>query len=437
VVLLAIFASLAAITIAFNLVLASRLSNEADNVLRDRATAGLTKLSAVNGRLSAPEAPDEAALDDPIWVFAGDHVLERPRVGAAIDSAAASLAGGPPRFLNVPHTETARLYAVPVEENGRRLGTVVAGVSLVPYERTEHIALVTSLILATILFLAVFLAARWSLAAALRPVSRMTEAADDWSEHDLDRRFGLGKPYDELTHLASTLDGLLDRLASSLRREQRFSAELSHELRTPLASIRAEAELALRHERGTAEYREALEAIGRKADEMRRTVETLVAAAREESSLQRGMADAGVAAAAAAEACGRAAMARGVTLEVIPPPTPIRVGTDSEVVERILAPLVENACRFATTTVRMGVVRDGGAVRYCVEDDGPGVLAVDRERIFEPGVRGVATGRNHGSQNGAGLGLALARRLARAVGGDVQADMTRSGARFSVRLPSG
>jgi signal transduction histidine kinase len=326
---------------------------------------------------------------------------------------------------------------VPVVDKGRRLGTVVAGVSLVPYERTEHIALVTSLILATILFVAVLLAARWSLAAALRPVSEMTEAADDWSEHDLDRRFALGEPYDELTHLAATLDSLLDRLASSLRREQRFSAELSHELRTPLASISAEAELALRHERGTAEYRDALEAIRRKADEMRRTVETLVAAAREESSLQRGTADAAAAAAAAAEACASAAKDRGITLEVIPPPTPIRAGTDSDVLERILAPLVENACRFASRTVRVGVVRDGGAVRYSIEDDGPGVTAADRERIFEPGVRGTGSEPNHNSQNGAGLGLALARRLARAAGGDVQADAVSSGARFSVRLPGG
>ena len=65
----------------------------------------------------------------------------------------------------------------------------------------------------------------------------MTEDAASWSEHDLDRRFDLGEPYDELTRLAATLDGLLERIAASLRHEQRFTAELSHELRTPLARI--------------------------------------------------------------------------------------------------------------------------------------------------------------------------------------------------------
>ena len=77
----------------------------------------------------------------------------------------------------------------------------------------------------------------------------MTEQAEAWSEHDLDRRFGLGEPHDELTRLASTLDRLLDRIAASLRHERRFSAELSHELRTPLAKVTAEAELALRRPR--------------------------------------------------------------------------------------------------------------------------------------------------------------------------------------------
>ena len=66
----------------------------------------------------------------------------------------------------------------------------------------------------------------------------MTESAASWSEHDLDRRFDLGEPYDELTRLAATLDGLLGRIAASLRHEQRFTAELSHELRTPLARVK-------------------------------------------------------------------------------------------------------------------------------------------------------------------------------------------------------
>src|SRR5207248_4876912 len=121
------------------------------------------------------------------------------------------------------------------------------------------------------------------LASSLRPVVRMTRQAAAWSERDLDQRFGLGPPHDELGELAATLDGLLDRLAASLRREQRFSAELSHELRTPLARVLAESELALRRERTPEGYRAALELVHRNAVQLTKTVDALVAAARHES----------------------------------------------------------------------------------------------------------------------------------------------------------
>src|SRR5436189_242704 len=78
---------------------------------------------------------------------------------------------------------------------------------------------------AAAVLLVVALAAAWLIDRALRPVANMTRQAADWSEHDLDRRFALGPAHDELTRLASTLDGLLERLSASLRHEQRLSAE--------------------------------------------------------------------------------------------------------------------------------------------------------------------------------------------------------------------
>src|SRR5437588_7154833 len=108
----------------------------------------------------------------------------------------------------------------------------------------------------------------------------MTAQAAAWSRIDSGQRFALGSPRDELTALAATLDGLLDRVANSLRHEQRFSAELSHELRSPLASLIAEAQLALRHSPPGAEHRAGYERILAAARQMRRTLETLLAAAR-------------------------------------------------------------------------------------------------------------------------------------------------------------
>ena len=260
----------------------------------------------------------------------------------------------------------------------------------------------------------------------------MTEQADAWSEHDLDRRFSLGEPHDELTRLAATLDRLLDRIAASLRHERRFSAELSHELRTPLAKLTAEAELALRRPREPEEYRRALSEIYGNAQQIARIVEALLAAAQQEAG-PRGISDGADVARAAADACRPIAERRGVELTVDETPRKYPVGVDADLAERILHPVLDNACRYGRRTVSLSLARDDGAVVFTVEDDGPGVTAEEAETIFEPAKRGQA-----GLQSGpsAGLGLALARRLARSVSGDVRAAASPDGGRFEIRLPA-
>ena len=95
--------------------------------------------------------------------------------------------------------------------------------------------------------------------------------------------------------------------------------------------------------------------------------------------------------------------------------------------------MLDNACRYGRRNVRLSVGRDDGSVVFTVTDDGPGVAGHEVESIFEPAWRGAA-GRNAGPS--AGLGLALARRLARSVSGDVQAAASEDGGWFVVRLPT-
>lgn len=114
----------------------------------------------------------------------------------------------------------------------------------------------------------------------------------------------------------------------------------------------------------------------------------------------------------------------------------VRVAGEQALVERVLAPLIENAYRHANSTVSITVDRDGASVRFTVEDDGPGVPDSEREAIFEPGQRGTGGQTTIVASKGAGLGLALSRRLARTAGGDVEAEHTDSGARFVARLPA-
>ena len=431
----AVAVALLGLIAGFNLMLSHVLDRDASDLARARAAGQIDSIRTDGGRLSISPSPDDRTADAYLWIFSGTRALERPRVPAAVDGAARDLAGGSGRFHDVGESDV-RLYAAPVVVHGKRLGTVVAGVSLAPYEQTRKLALLASLILGALVLVLVVATARWLIGASLRPVVRMTRQAAEWSEYDLEHRFALGAPHDELTELAATLDGLLDRLAASLRHERRFSAELSHELRTPLARVLAEAEVALRRDREPAEYRQTLELIQKSAGQLSRTVDALVAAARYEAGGERGTADALAVANEAARTCAGLANERQMELEVERPRRAVRVGIDADLAERILQPVLENACRYGSSRVHVAIGRENSSVVYAIEDDGPGVTDVEHDHIFEPGVRGQAP-REDGDGGGAGLGLSLARRLARSVDGDVVADAAATGGRFLVRLPTG
>lgn len=433
VVLVSVVVIVAGLVAGFNLVLARTLDQNARDLVRSRAQAELTSLRVLDGQLKTGEAPDEHLTETYLWAYSGRRPVERPRAAPLVQDAVERLVGGPRRYYDVAATDT-RLYVLPVKDNGKRVGTVIAGVSLVPYEETQRTAMISSAVFGLFVLAFVGAVGWWLIGASLRPVVRMTRQAAVWSENDVDHRFALGPPNDEFTELAATLDSLLDRLAASLRRERQFSAELSHELRTPLARVLAQSELALRRERDPSEYQKTLELIHGNAAQLARIIDALMAAARHEVAGDRGMSDAEAIARGATETCVGLAEERHVEVEVRYPVRPIRVGVDIDLAERILQPVVENACRYAASRVRVAIERADSAVIYTVEDDGPGVSEDERERIFEPGARGGAA-RVNGS-SGAGLGLSLARRLARSVAGDVEADFAPSGGRFLIKLPT-
>jgi len=431
VVVLAVALGLALMTLGFNVLLARSLSQDANALLHSRAAAEAASEDVAEDRAGAPDRADTGLLESQAWVFHNGRAVERPRVSPELDRAALAVAATPGATVEVPRLDK-RLYAQAAGDDPTIV--VVAAVSLAPYEQTQEIALVGSLILALALLALVTLVARWMLRAALRPVARMTADAELWSEHDPDRRFAAGEPYDEISQLAATLDSLLDRLAASLRREQRFSAEISHELRTPLAKIRTESELALRRERETGEYRQALHTVVSHATQMTTIIDTLVAAEQNENRLARGRCDADAVLEGLMDSfCG--ADKRGTRVEAQMPDARLVLGVDVDVAVRILQPVVENACRLARSVVLLSAQGGGWGVDIHVDDDGPGVRADERELIFEPGARGSASAED--GHDGAGLGLALARRLARAAGGDIEVRPSSDGGHFTVRLPPG
>lgn len=424
--------ALTVLTVAFNLLLSARLESDADALLRSRADARLSTLALDHGRLTVENSLDDADLGQSAWIYDLRHAVLRAPASAgvqrAVDTLVASGATGPKEI-----GDQLKVLARPAYGPGhRRLGTVVVSVLRGPYESTERTAFVATLLLDGLLLVFALLLASSTVTAALRPVARMTRQAEDWSAHDPDKRFGLGPPRDELTALAATLDRLFDRVTASLRHEQRFSAEVAHELRTPLAGVRGAAELALRHPRGEAELRAALQDVIAGTDRMARVVDTLVEAARADARTTQATSDVAAVAAGVVDAHRDSAAQHGVELGVELPSRPLRVGTEEALAAQILAPVVENAIRYGRSRATLAVSADGDGVVVLVSDDGPGIAPEEADEVFAPGVRGRAGSTGDGDA-GAGLGLSLARRLARAAGGDVSA---RPGG-VAVRLPMG
>jgi signal transduction histidine kinase len=289
---------------------------------------------------------------------------------------------------------------------GKRVGAVVVAAETDGLHRARVLTLAGSIVVGSLLLAGVYLVMRLTVARALRPVADMAARAADWSIGDPNRRFGEPQKYLELTTLGHSLDALLDRVSGVLRHEQALTGELSHELRTPLARITAEAELLARS--GTKGTREAIVGIQEGCARMERIIDTLLTSARADSA---------------------APWRRdGVHIAVGVEPDDLHAGVDLNVCERIIAPIVDNAVRFARNGVSLTADATDGAVRLDISNDGPALPPELHEAIFTPGAS-VPQGRDR-----AGLGLALSRRLARAADGDVTV-VSADPVTFRVLLP--
>jgi len=252
---------------------------------------------------------------------------------------------------------------------------------------------------------------------ALRPLRRITAAAQRISATSLRERLAVDGPADDLRELADTIDGLFARLDASLDAQRQFVANASHELRTPLARSRTLLEVALMHpddHTAAATLRTACERAIAAADEQEALIEALLTLARGQRGLaRRDPVDLAAVTRDVLAARGAEITARGLTMDVTL--SPALMAGDKALTERAVANLVDNALRHNSdggqVWVSVGTAR--GAV-LTVANTGPEIPAAAISRLVQPFQRGEA-GRTQ-SRNGLGLGLSIVQAVATAHG---------------------
>ncbi|MGW3508697.1 sensor histidine kinase [Streptomyces sp. NPDC000994] len=424
------------LTVAFNAATSRHLQHQADDELRTRAAAVATTVDTSGPRVRVVETANDQLLDTNVWIYAGTRLLEQPPATTAhstLTRAAVHLAAVGRRACETVPAENVRLCSQPV--TGRHAAAmVVTALNLAPYRSSADTLLLASLTLDAVMLACTYALTRLAVGRALRPVGTMTDQATQWSAVASDDRFGVVERPAELARLGASLDALLDRIRAVLRHERQLTAELSHELRTPLSRIIIELDWWRSRPRSAAETRATHEVIDEAAQSMRTICDTLLNEARENAVHPSEVPGTVEVVPALRGLIQQLRTPPGVRATVEAADPDLKAGIAPALLERIVSPLLANAARYAHAGVTVVVRRGPTAVRIDVVDDGPGVPATFAAELFQPGRRADRTD----GHDGAGLGLPLARRLARAVGGEVSHDPEYApGARFTVSVPAG
>ncbi|WP_144763757.1 cell wall metabolism sensor histidine kinase WalK [Curtobacterium sp. 9128] len=268
---------------------------------------------------------------------------------------------------------------------------------------------------------------------ALRPVERIRAAVDAVGGDVRGSRVDVPDTGDEVARLAATMNGMLTRLERSAASQRRFVADASHELRSPIASARQHASVALAYPDRLAAG-ELAEVVLAENDRLAGLVDGLLVLSTLDERGVVGTRPVDLDDLAFAEVARiRAAAVVAVDGSAV---GAARVLGDERMLARVVRNLVDNAVRHAASRIAIGVRQEAATAVLTVEDDGSGIPASERERVFDRFVR-LDEGRSRDA-GGSGLGLAIVRDVLTAHGGSVAVDDSPlGGARFVVRIALG
>jgi len=352
--------------------------------------------------------------------------------------------------IEVSEDNPAYIYAVPVKPESGQARVVEAGQSYEGVHKTIETfgaALVAVVVGAFLLsVIGAYLLAR----TALSPVGAVAGSARKITESDLSERLPVKNPKDEIGSLTATINGLLSRLEAAfarreealsrqeetLSRQRRFVADASHELRTPLTTIEGYAEMleewALRYPQTA---HESVHAIREESKRVRDMVEGLLGLAQgdEGADLELRPQDLGAVATDVVRTA-RAVAGSRLTIEYSPPEHDVIAAFDRPRIRQAISILLDNAIKYTSQggKVKVEVQEREGRAELVVSDTGIGISREQLPLVFERFYR-ADQARTRG---GAGLGLAIARQIAEAHGGTIEARSEPGrGSTFTLRIP--
>lgn len=277
----------------------------------------------------------------------------------------------------------------------------------------------------------------WLARGALAPVDRMAERARAITADRLGERLPVDNPRDELGRLATVFNALLGRLESSFEQMRRFTSDVSHELRTPLTAIRSVGEVGLREHKDGAGYRTVIGSMLEDSNRLASLVDRLLTLSRAdigEVKLAAEPMDLGVLADNVVSDLEVLAEEKGQTLSVEHSGEAPCVA-DRLVLRQALINLVDNAIKYTPPSgaIQIRTSSEGDRSLLEVSDTGPGIPPERQQHVFDRFYRG---GHQRSGEDGAGLGLAIAKWAVEANSGElVYESRSEGGSRFLVRLP--
>ncbi|MFJ9779641.1 sensor histidine kinase [Amycolatopsis sp. NPDC101161] len=438
----------------------------------DRLDGQLRSMTELISRAAGPPPAENAAvrpdlLDPALELFGTPYVVYLDAAGAPVGGLHSSRVSGatlPPfdALRTVPTDGTAvDLTAADGSERWRAVarpalrwgGTVVSAAPLAEADATIAQLRVSSLVTGAGLLVVLTAAGWFALGRGLRPLRRIEHTAAAIAGGDLTRRVPvLAPPGTEIGHLAASLNTMLGQLegafagrAASEARMRAFVADVSHELRTPLFGIKGSTELyRMGALPGLSDVDETMQRIDREATRLTALTEDLLLLAQlddaPEEQLDRAPMDLRTLAGDARHDLRALDPSRTVTLTGPGgdgPPGPAPVDADEARLRQVVTNLVGNAAAHTPpgTSVRIGVGTAAGRAVLEVADAGPGMPAEQAAKVFNRFYRADRSRTRSGGAD-AGLGLSIARSLARAHGGDVELETAAGeGACFRLSLP--